>query len=253
VSSLTSNIQKGGALISDTRQVLAVWDPALDPRTNLQQITKSNLLAKSSRVRVEDLLRRIIKPRFIEPGEHILRALRYLLPEPRAFAEACYYETSRDDGLLAAFAEGPLYDWYHEEGRIGVAISDVRSWLADLARQGRTHDWSENVQTKVARGLLAALRDFGVLRGANKKEYRPPSMTSRGFSYVAFREAERGASSRAIVEGSVWRRWLLDETRVRDLLDQANTLGTLHCSRTGSAVRIDWMVNSLEEVAGASA
>ena len=76
-----------------------------------------------------------------------------------------------------------------------------------------------------------------------------PRMTPHGFAYVAFREHEQGASSRALFASPVWRRWLLDATRVAELFNQAERIGVLRFSQAGSAVRVDWRVGSLEEVA----
>lgn len=252
MTALTSNVQKGGALLDDTRRLVEAWNPGIDPDENLRRVADGNLLGKTSRTRTDDVLLRILKPRFVEPGAHVIAALGTLLQRPPSFVEACYYEASRDDALLAAFAEGPLFEWY-EQGRMGVAIEDVKAWLAELGRAGEAPAWSENVLTKVGRGLLAALRDFGVLRGGTHKEYAVPRMTPQGFAYVAFREHEQGASSRALVTSRVWRRWLLDATRVAELFNQAERIGVLRFSQAGSAVRVDWRVDSLEEVARAAA
>jgi hypothetical protein len=249
---LTSNVQKGGALLDDTRRLVEAWDPDSDPDENLRRVSDENLLGKTSRARSDDVLLRILKPRFVEPGAHVIVALATLLKTPAAFVEACYYEAARDDALLAAFAEGPLFAWY-EQGRVGVAVDDVKNWLAELGRSGQLPAWSESVRTKVARGLLAALRDFRVLRGSARKEFAVPRMTPHGFSYVAFREHEQGASSRGLVTTRVWRRWLLDGTRVAELFNQAERIGVLHFSQAGSAVRVDWRVRSLQEVAHAAA
>lgn len=249
---LTSNIQKGGALLDDCRRVVEAWDSAVTPDQNLARIADENLLGKASRSRTDDVLLRIIGPRLVQPGPHVIPALRGLVNEPRSFVEACYYEASRDDLLLAAFAEERLWGWW-QEGRVGVAIGDVTEWLAELARADRAPEWSETVRTKAARGLLAALRDFGVLRGGTHKEIVPPTMTPRGFAYVAWREHEQGASSRALATSRVWRRWLLDPDRVLDLFGQAARLGVLQFSSAGSAVRIDWLATSLQEVTGAVA
>jgi hypothetical protein len=252
MTALTSNVQKGGALLDDTRRLVEAWDRSLDADANLRDVAHGNLLGKTSRARTDDVLLRILKPRFVEPGPQVIGALATLLEHPTSFVEACYYEASRDDALLAAFAEGPLFDWY-EQGRTGVATEDVKGWLAELGRAGRAPAWSENVLTKVARGLLAALRDFRVLQGGARKEYAVPRMSPRGFAYVAFREHEQGASSRALFTTRVWRRWLLDAARVAELFDQAERMGVLRFSQAGSAVRVDWRVGSLEEVARAAA
>lgn len=249
---LTSNIQKGGALLDDCRRVVEAWDPGTTPEGNLSRIADENLLGKASRSRTDDVLLRIIGPRLVQPGPHLIPALRGLVNESRSFVEACYYEAARDDALLAAFAEEQLWTWW-QDGRVGVVIGDTTDWLGGLAQTGRAPDWSEAVRTKTARGLLAALRDFGVLRGGTRKEIVSPTMTPRGFAYVAWREHEQGASSRALATSRVWRRWLLEPERVLDLFGQAARLGVLQFSSAGSAVRIDWVASSLQEVTGAAA
>lgn len=231
---------------------MEVWDRDRTPEENIARIADENLLAKASRTRSDDVLHRILEPRLVAPGPHVIPALKGLLTEPRAFIEACYYEAARDDGLLAAFSEGPLWSWW-KEGRTGVDVEDVVGWFAALAKGGRIPIWSDSVRTKAARGLLAALRDFGVLRGGSRKEFAPPTMSPRGFAYVAWREHEQGASSRGLATSNVWRRWLLEPDRVLELFGQASRIGVLRFSAAGSAVRVDWLAGSLSEVTGAAA
>ena len=112
----TSNIQKGGALLDDARRVVEVWDLDQDASWNLTRIAEQNLLAKPSRARADDVLLRVLRPRLVEPGPQVIAALKQLLPSPRGFTDAYYFEATRDDALLAAFAEGPLFEWW-ERGR----------------------------------------------------------------------------------------------------------------------------------------
>ena len=252
MTTFTSNIQKGGALLDDARRLVEVWDLDQSARWNIAHIAQHNLLAKRSRARSDDILLRILGPRLIEPGPHVIEAMKRLLPWPRAFVEAYYFEASRDDALLAAFAEGPLYTWW-EQGRIGVEIDQVLAWLMELSREGLTPRWSDTIQLKVARGLLAALRDFGVLTGAARKEFASPSLSLAGFGYAAFRLHEVGASSRALIENAVWRQWLLDRARVVELFHEAERHGLLRYSAAGSAVRVDWLQETLSGAVAAVA
>lgn len=248
----TVNIQKGGAMLDDARHLTEVWDDDLDATQNLRRIAEGNLLGKSSRKRSDDVLLRILSPRYIAAGPDVLPALRRLREDPRAFKEACYYETARDEALLAAFAEGPAFDWY-AAGRVGISIDDAKQWLEGLTKDGSLPVWTDTVRTKVARGLLAALRDFGVFKGAVRKEFNTPGMTPKGFAYVAFREHQQQVSARALLESPIWRRWLLDDRWIGDLLTQVDRLGLLHYSRAGSAIRIDWKVTNLQEVVNVAA
>lgn len=48
--------------------------------------------------------------------------------------------------------------------RVGIELREVLDWL-----RKKGCEWSPTVATKVARGLLAALRDFGILEGRAQK------------------------------------------------------------------------------------
>ena len=244
MTAFTANIQKGGALVEDARRLVEVWDLEYEADRNLERIADQNLLAKRSRARSEDILRRVLTPRLIEPGPQVIEALKLLLPSPRSFIEAYYLEACRDDALLAALAEGPLYAWWHE-GRVTIDSQEVARWIRGLAEAGKAPAWSEGVQIKVARGLLAALRDFGVIAGASRKEFEAPSLSLPGFGYAAFRLRELGASSRTLVDNAAWRRRLLDRGRVMELFSQADRLGLFHFAAAGSAVRVDWRQDTL--------
>ena len=246
VLAFTVNIQKGGALLPDARRLVEVWDANVSAEVNLSRIADENSLGKATRRRLDDILLRCLVPRFVAPGPQVIAALKTLLPDHGAFVEAAYYETSRDEALLGAFAEGPCFDWY-EVGRSRVTIDDTTAWLAEQTAAGTLPEWSPTVRTKVGRGLLAALRDFQVLDGATIKRFVPAHLSLRGFAYVAFRLHEQGASSTNIATSSIWRRWLLGAERVDDLLRQAARAGVLTYGSAGTAVRIDWHVGSVQE------
>lgn len=245
---LTSRILKGGALLTESRILVENWNSALDPSANLDRLVKQNLLGKTSASRANDVVRTVLRPRLVEPGPQVVEALRELLEHPTAFREACYFEATRADELLATFAEDPLGRWY-ADGRIAVNVLDVADWLDKLRAQRRIPEWSEQVRDRVVRGMLSTLRDFGILRGAARKEFASPVISPAGFAYVAFRLHESGVSSPGLSSSSVWRRWLLGPAEVEQLFAEAAHQGVLRHSRAGSLVRVDWQMPSLVEVA----
>ena len=117
------------------------------PRANLHRLSAENLLSKPSRSRIDDLLYRVVQRRYVEPGPHVIPALKGLVSDQRAFREACYYETSRDDDLLAAFAGGPMWEWW-QQGRLSVDVDDVLGWLHELAKAGKVPIWSDSVRVR---------------------------------------------------------------------------------------------------------
>src|SRR5262245_18548587 len=131
----TVNIQKGGALLPDARRLVEVWDLSEGRDANLRRIADENLLGKTTRRRLDDVLLRCLAPRFVSPGPQVVAALKHLVRDPRAFIEAAYYETSRDEALLARFAEGPCFSWY-EAGRVRVTMDETAAWICEQTRAG---------------------------------------------------------------------------------------------------------------------
>jgi hypothetical protein len=247
---MSSNIVKGGALIHDTRLFVEAWDDDLPRGDNLHRIVDGNALGLPTQSRASDVTTYALRPRFVDPGPEVLKALRILRSASDGFVDACYFEATRADELLARFAEEAISSWYGE-GRISVTVDLAEQWLVQLADKGDVADWSENLRRRVAQGLVATLRDFGRLEGPRRspnKRIANPGISFPGFAYVAFRLQEMVSSARAVVSSPVWRRWVLDEQRIDDLFHRAATHGLLYFSTAGTALRIDWRLHSLEEV-----
>jgi hypothetical protein len=255
MSILTSNVMKVGAHVDDTRAFVDAWDPALDTDANVARIVDENLLALPSRSRAHDVITRALRPRFIVPDAGILDALAVLTSNTDAFRDACYFELTRTDALIATFVREQLAKRW-DEGMTTIDTSDVRRWIDEVAAEGRVLDWSPNIRDRVARSLLATLRDLGRLTGARsspRKAIARPGITDAGFAYAAFRLHQEGQSSRAVLTSPVWRLWLLDEPRVQEMVHRIASLGVLHYSVAGSTRRIDWRSDTLAEVVRAAA
>lgn len=255
MSILTSNVMKVGAHLDDTRAFVDAWDPALDANANVERIVNENLLGLPSRSRAHDVMTRALRPRFIVPDAGILDALGVLGTNADAFRDACYFELTRVDALIATFVREQLAEWW-DEGRTTVDSGDVRRWIDKVAADGRVPDWSPNIRERVARSILAALRDLGRLTGARssrRKEIVRPGITDGGFAYVAFRVHQEGQSSRAVLASPVWRLWLLDAPRVDEMMHRIAGLGIVYYSVAGSTKRIDWRFDTLAGVVRAAA
>lgn len=243
----TSNLQKGGALLDISALLIATWDSRRTHEENLAAVAD---VGAASAVRRADLGQRILRRRFVDPGPHLIPALRVLLDtDRRAFRDACYFEASRSEPVLADFVEGPLFERYRE-GASKVTAHDAIAWLADAMRAGRASPWSEAVTTRVARGLLATLRDFGVLEGARggvTKSIGHPYPSVGGFAYTCWRLNELGVTAATIQQSPVWRRWLLDTSDVGTLLGDLASQGVIMLNRAGSVTRIEWQATTLSE------
>jgi Putative inner membrane protein (DUF1819) len=162
----TTRLQKGGALLEETRTLVRAWsDTAAEELC--EKIVQTNVLNKKTRARMADVYRRTFLPRFIEgPIPNAWKLVRPLedADTPLPIVRPVYY-------WISAKAEPMLSDFCREYilpraaiVRAGIGTAEVVTWL-----YGKGCLWSPTVAKKVARGLLAALRDFGILEGRAKK------------------------------------------------------------------------------------
>jgi hypothetical protein len=252
----TSNIQKGGALTRECRALLLEWSPEESLSDFEARVASENLLGKVSRRRVRDIINRIFKRRFDgtrTPGPAHPRRLVEMGASVEVIDKILYYHAALADDLLYDFVADFLYD-KRAEGGLRITIQETEEFLLDMERSGRLdRRWTPIVRTKVARGLLAACRDFHILEGAVRKSFAPVSMPIEVFIYVAYWLRERVASASKILDHRDWQLFLLEPSTVEQHFLSAHQESWLKYHSAGRVVRIDWSYPTLSEVVDALA
>jgi hypothetical protein len=248
MTDFTTRIIKGGALLAETKRFLEVWDDGLSVETNLERIRTLNLLGLPSRKRTEDTLQ-ILRQRFIDPDESVLPVLRLIASDSLALRDACYFEATRNDELLAFGVEQVLFEWW-QLGRSRVTADELERALLDVTPDPALKGWRDATRRRVIHGLLSAYRDFGILEGKANKSLTSSHITLTGFAYVMGRLRFSGVAD--IPASPVWRRWLLDNHRVRALLLESDRISLIRYLDAGSVRRVDWMHDSLEAMVRAA-
>ena len=170
-SAHTSKLIKASALIPDTLALLNAWDPSVSVSDNLAMAQRTNLFGKASRSRVQDILV-IFRQRYLEDPD-LCAALVHLaqakVPDAWLRPLLCFF-TAQSDATLRDIVLEVIVP-RREAGRYRVGADDVARVLSAWVAEGRTSGaWSEYTIGRVARGALATLRDFGVLRSKADKE-----------------------------------------------------------------------------------
>jgi hypothetical protein len=101
----------------------------------------------------------------------------------------------------------------------------------------------------VAQGLLATLRDFGVLLGATNKRLAPPALPVSAFSYIAFYLRDKQASGERVIQSKEWALFFLSTNEVERLFMEAHQQRLLEYHAAGSVIRINFPSESLEDYA----
>lgn len=246
----TSRIIKASALLTDTKALLHLWDADIPVQDNLRRIRDDNLIGKPSRSRLDDVLP-IFRRRYLA-GPGLANALSVLVKgrlPPSSLDRILYWYALQADPLLRDFVTDYLYPRYRS-GRVDLSTNEVISRLGSWRDEGRTAGpWSQETMSRVAQGLLATLRDFGLLAGAVNKHIVPPSLAVEAFAFVAFDRARAQPSGERLLADPIWEVYFLDHTAAEREFLQAHQARLLHYHAAGSVVRIDFPLVSLEDYA----
>jgi hypothetical protein len=228
------------------RQLVRTWSDA--PSRELRDdAVRANILNKETRGRLADVYRRTFLPRFVEgPIRNAWKLVRPLedANAPVKVLRPVYY-------WISAGAEPIIGDFCREFilpkqaiVHAGIGTEEVVSWLYE-----KGCPWSPTVATKVARGLLAALRDFGILEGRARKRLAAYNLPTRAFAYLAFCLRLNGVSNRSLLAHPDWQLHLLTPSAVENLFLLAHQERLLEYHAAGSTISIEFPANSLEEYA----
>lgn len=165
-SKYTVGISKGAALLQPTRQMVQLWVPSMSQEDLYQAAVTNGVFGPRSAYRAKDIVTRVFAPRFLRPTNLPARCLKACvaagLPND-VFADLILVFAARNDALLSDF----LTNVFWPAARLNrqcLTISDAINLIEQGEVDHRIEDpWSPTVKTKIARGLLGALRDCGYL------------------------------------------------------------------------------------------
>jgi hypothetical protein len=246
----TSRLQKGGALLDDMRVLVRFWRDGAEAEV-IEDVIRKNVLGKASRARVRETLRRAFLPRFVHgrPPDawKIVRPLEDAAAPREVVAPVYYWLTARAEPLLYDFA----CDFLNQQRARGdgtLMTEDVVGFVRERLQQ-TDERWSHAVTVRVARGLLAALRDFGLLTGKVKKRLAPTYLPLDTFAHIAFALAQEDASGERLLQHPDWRLFLLTPFEVEHLFLEAHRHHLLDYQAAGGIIRIEFPMRTLVEAA----
>ncbi len=244
----STKIIKAGALLSDTKVLLSAWEPGLPFGENMYRIQNHNLLGKSSRSRVKDILA-IFRQRYLSE-DAVTRALVSLVQSQsngHTLDQILYYHAACSDALLRdVVIKCLLPQW--SSGDVDIHPRDIEEVLKRWIKEGKTTGtWGEYTIYRVTRGLLATLRDFGILKGAVNKRIAPVYLSTPAFSYIAFYLSINQRSGAKLLEHDDWKLFFLTREGVERYFLEAHQHNFLEFQMAGSVIRITFPVTTLME------
>jgi len=210
-----------------------------------------DILPKATQARANDTYVRAFYPRFIEGSPKnawiLCAALEENLPTFEIARAFYYWLTARAEPILYRYVTDELF----QQARSGIAevtSVEVSDWIRRTnAESDKT--WSDIVSIKVAKGMLAALRDFGVLSGSSRKTISAAHLPLEGFCLIAFCLRTIIGDHQDLSEHPDWRMFLLSPKGVDRLLLEAHQHSWLDYQAAGAVTRIEFPAESFEDYA----
>ncbi|MCX6915667.1 MAG: DUF1819 family protein, partial [Verrucomicrobia bacterium] len=214
----TSRIIKASALIADTRLLLAEWEPARPVAENLDRLRRQNVFGKTSRSRIEDILV-IFRQRYFDDPD-VGAALVTLAQGDEASGwldPLLYFFATQNDCVLRDVVVDLLYPRQQagfSDAPVDVVERQIREWVAEGKTTSR---WGDATMERVAQGMMATLRDFGVLQGKMHKRIAPVYLPAPAFALIAHWLHRREGSGDRTLRSDDWKLFFLPVAGVERL------------------------------------
>jgi hypothetical protein len=119
---------------------------------------------------------------------------------------------------------------------VAVSVADVLGFLErESDRHPAVKNWRPSTWTKLAQSILAALRDFSVLRGIYAKQIQCPVVSLETVFHLLCVLLAEGHHGRAVIEAPDWRVFLWSEDDTAKALADLAQRRWIHFERGGIA------------------
>jgi hypothetical protein len=246
-------IAKGAAAVTELRDLLQHWQPGESAADLLARTQQADVLGKQTAYRTRDMVRRVFRPRLLMPDDRAARALKVWVEQggdQQTFRELIFLYEARADDLVYDFTVRQFWPACRS-GQLTLSVNEVLAFFDEAARDGRLpKPWSPQVQVKVARGVLGALREFGFLREDknHRREIVLYRLTDAGLAYLVHDLHFAGLADATLVEHPDWGLFGLDRRHLLERLDALDERAGLIVQRAGDVVRLSWSHASMESL-----
>ena len=158
-----------------------------------------------------------------------------------------YYHTAKSDLFLYDYITKSLYDRYFS-GQQTVSANDVLNFILTMPPEKFNNPWSDYVQRRLSRGVMATLRDFGILEGKGKKKISNFYLPIEVFVYIAFLLKANVVSAEKILNHADWKLFLLNEITVERMFLEAHQRHYLEYNAAGKIIRINFQYENTMEL-----
>lgn len=237
---------KGGLLKECCAVFAAIQDglPLVDVRS---AILDGRLFQKTS-IETRRSIWMAFKHRYFSVPPYVARSLAQATTfgaDSLEFKSLAYLYYALRDRVVFEFVTGTVWEKWRS-GSSSLEPADFFAFVAALSSEhASANRWRESTKIRLGRNIFAALRDFGLLTGTQKKSIQQPGVAAETlFHLLSILHAE-GLRGRSLLAAPDWRLFLLSETQVVAHMVELARGGWIRFEKSGRIVILE-MQRSLE-------
>ena len=248
VPTYSSALSGKSSLIEETLTVLRQIDQGYSPAEIKAMVVENDLLGKMTRSTRESVWDHI-HVRYLSGETHAPMLARMVVRAPDRQTErlVLFYEFCRSTPVLRDVTIECVYPRY-AGGYTGIDKAIIQRYFDEVsATHPELTEWSPQTREKVVSNILTVLRDFGLLRGTQRKQFSRLFVPLPAFVYVLYRLATDGVTApRQLLDAKDWQLLFLERADVVVLLDEATAAGHCTFKHQGDVYTLDLRYPSLE-------
>lgn len=225
---VTARLAGAGSLRTELEALLAAAPPLASPEQYHDLLLKANVAGKGSATGRMWAWKRLKLRYALDPAiaEHrAFTAVMRSASDPRERGLLCFLMFARTDRLFREVTLECVSPHLAREGAIIEAGSILSAVRQHAEREGLA--WSANTLDRAHKHLLAALKDFGLLRGSRTRRVVPPRPGEQVTRFAAQLGRLESLTDRQVLEARWFRLLGLGRDEAVDLLYAAARRGAL--------------------------
>lgn len=248
----TTQLQAGLGMITETLDLLRIWEPGMIPARLAQKVVASGLFSRATARRARNLAVEMFAPRYLSNQGEAAERLKFLQEHRfshESLVQLCYLYTARSQQIFRDFVIEVYWPKY-SAGAAHVSRDDAENFVLRALDSGRMSvRWSESTVKRVSGYLLGCCADFGLVAEASRSQ-RPIqrfSIRPQVALYLAHELHFAGVSDCAIVQHRDWLLFGFEPAEVLARLKSLSHDGHFLVQSSGELVQVSWKYLSMNQ------
>lgn len=246
----TAQLQAGLGLVQETRSLLELWTPGMEPTELKQAALDSGSFPNVTARRLRNVVIECFAPRYLYGDRPPVAHLKALAPSLSAsdFSQILLIHTCRANQILGDFIR-EIYWPRYAGGQTHFSNGEAKSFVTRAVDDGKTASrWSAATIHKVSGYLAGCCADFGLLERGRKSVRKLLSFhsSSTTIAYLAYNLHFSGLGDNALITHEDFQLFGMERADVVEELKRLTLHGHVIVQAAGDVVRIGWKYPSME-------